>query len=761
MFHQIQDNEKLTIYKWKINGPSVIFLKSEDDIESFVCALKNDDYDNRGLPHILEHMLYGGSKKYDYNDTFLHMEENFSYTYLNAITYKNLTTFLCSSKNHNDFFEMVDIHLDFIFSPLLKKEKFSQEIYSQSEKTGALYNEMLSLYKDSDYIFENSFLSYIIDDYKKFNPHGIPTDIENVTINDVCEYYENILQSKNLFFVFHGIKNTALFLEKLSGFLNKESLHNFEKVSYIIEKNHIKSYFEDVFYFKIKYDNYEDLANIELGVEYLNSVLTKKDIFNNIKTYKYDNFILIYFKVDEAQNKEKIIDTFFEKINNKKEVDNFVNRKKFFILNGDYGYKTEGIHLGIKYSENYFLNEKIEYIDELKNILSFSNKSFLNIIKKHLIECVLIKKNIKNEECDCYFLDKINSFFDGETVYKNDYVKNAVKNNVKDSIFEQNSFFSIKDYHFYEKSDIIVLICHESYDYSSETMKNEIIFHSFIKTFIVKSMENYKYLVDFKCEPVVSNDKLYIKNYMVGTKEQVSYFFDFYKKNSYFEFNHNEFYNFIKNTKDIAILKYIYKENINYMLETTQIVPFCNEYFICSNKDDADILKFMFEKFIAELKLKSCDILIDDLKLEDDYVTHNLILSKTPYSFIMMIILRYELLLKKIRFGEISYCYNVSLYFDFFENEISFYFVFEHCDVSFCSKLMKEVHLILDDFCIDEVTFEKYKKISLKTFEKHNPFYRKFSLNCDDMFFKSEIEKFKEILSNFSYFDFKNKNMGK
>ena len=63
--------------------------------------------DSTGVPHILEHSVLCGSRKYKTKDPFVQLLAGSLQTFLNAFTYPDRTCYVVASQNDKDFYNLI------------------------------------------------------------------------------------------------------------------------------------------------------------------------------------------------------------------------------------------------------------------------------------------------------------------------------------------------------------------------------------------------------------------------------------------------------------------------------------------------------------------------------------------------------------------------------------------------------------------------------------------------------------------------------
>ncbi|TKQ00324.1 insulinase family protein, partial [Enterococcus faecalis] len=75
--------------------------------------------DARGIPHILEHIVLEGSKKYPLQNMFYRLSDKNFETMMNAGTYTDFTCYYFATNLDNGFMNLADVYLDSVFNPLI------------------------------------------------------------------------------------------------------------------------------------------------------------------------------------------------------------------------------------------------------------------------------------------------------------------------------------------------------------------------------------------------------------------------------------------------------------------------------------------------------------------------------------------------------------------------------------------------------------------------------------------------------------------
>jgi Zn-dependent M16 (insulinase) family peptidase len=112
----------------RVSGARFLHLYSPSDTENcFAVTFPTPPSDDTGVPHILEHAVLGGSKKFPVREPFFEMVKMSMATFINAMTGQAYTVYPVSSNVKKDFFNLVEVYLDAVLHPELKQDTFRRE----------------------------------------------------------------------------------------------------------------------------------------------------------------------------------------------------------------------------------------------------------------------------------------------------------------------------------------------------------------------------------------------------------------------------------------------------------------------------------------------------------------------------------------------------------------------------------------------------------------------------------------------------------
>ena len=106
-----------TLYRHTKSGAELLSVSTDDDNKCFGITFRTPPQDSTGVPHILEHSVLCGSRKYKTKDPFVQLLQGSLQTFLNAFTYPDRTCYVVASQNTKDFYNLINVYADAVFHP--------------------------------------------------------------------------------------------------------------------------------------------------------------------------------------------------------------------------------------------------------------------------------------------------------------------------------------------------------------------------------------------------------------------------------------------------------------------------------------------------------------------------------------------------------------------------------------------------------------------------------------------------------------------
>lgn len=220
-----------TLYRHKKSGAELLSVSVDDDSKVFGITLRTPPDDSTGVPHILEHSVLCGSRKYKTKDPFVHLLKGSLQTFLNAFTYPDRTCYVVASQNEKDFYNLVNVYADAVYHPravndpmVLAQEGWHLELDEDNKLVynGVVYNEMKGVYSSADSILSRaSQKSLFLSNTYAVDSGGDPSRIPDLTFEQFKEFHEKHYHPSNSRIYFAGDDDVSKRLELMDEYLKE------------------------------------------------------------------------------------------------------------------------------------------------------------------------------------------------------------------------------------------------------------------------------------------------------------------------------------------------------------------------------------------------------------------------------------------------------------------------------------------------------------------------------------------------------------
>lgn len=193
-------------------GAEFIHLYCNDDENLFSVGFSTPPADSTGSPHILEHSVLAGSRKYPLKDAFNELGKASMSTFLNAMTWPDRTVYPVASCIKADYFNLATVYADLVFNPLIAENTFLREGHhldmdddGNLTVSGIVYNEMKGAFSTPESVaFRNLYRNILPDTCYANESGGDPQNIPNLTYSDFVEFHHTYYSPSNSRTFFYG-----------------------------------------------------------------------------------------------------------------------------------------------------------------------------------------------------------------------------------------------------------------------------------------------------------------------------------------------------------------------------------------------------------------------------------------------------------------------------------------------------------------------------------------------------------------------------
>ncbi|MBR3428886.1 MAG: insulinase family protein [Clostridia bacterium] len=188
-------------------GARLFWLDNKAENMVFSITFRTLPEDSTGVFHILEHSVLCGSKRFPIKEPFVELLKSSMNTFLNALTFPDMTMYPVSSRNPRDLMNLTEIYLDAVFAPkvLTDLKRFCQEGWhidrdesGNPEYRGVVFNEMKGSMSDTETLIDRELASMLFPDTSYgFNSGGDPEAITELTWDRFREKYDSYYHPSN------------------------------------------------------------------------------------------------------------------------------------------------------------------------------------------------------------------------------------------------------------------------------------------------------------------------------------------------------------------------------------------------------------------------------------------------------------------------------------------------------------------------------------------------------------------------------------
>lgn len=223
-------NSKAFLYRHIKTGAELLSLQNDDENKAFGITFRTPPEDSTGLPHIMEHAVLGGSRKYRVKEPFIELAKGSFKTFLNAFTAADWTSYPVATTNTKELYNLADVYLDAVFHPLitpqhLEQEGWHYELNSSDEPLiykGVVFNEMKGAYSSPEGVLYKAMKELMFpENVYRHDSGGDPTVMPNLTYEQFRSFHEMYYHPSNARIFFYGDDDPDKRLALLDDYLSE------------------------------------------------------------------------------------------------------------------------------------------------------------------------------------------------------------------------------------------------------------------------------------------------------------------------------------------------------------------------------------------------------------------------------------------------------------------------------------------------------------------------------------------------------------
>lgn len=185
-------------------------------------TLATEIFDDSGSPHTLEHLVFMGSKNYQYKGLLDKLSSR-AYCGTNAWTATDHTAYTLESAGWDGFAQVLPVYLEHIIVPTITDEAITTEVWhvdGEGNDAGVVYSEMQGTENNSMEIMDLKArrLLYEANIGFRYETGGMTEQLRSLTPKRIRDFHREMYQPRNLCVVIVGEADQVELLNILDEF---------------------------------------------------------------------------------------------------------------------------------------------------------------------------------------------------------------------------------------------------------------------------------------------------------------------------------------------------------------------------------------------------------------------------------------------------------------------------------------------------------------------------------------------------------------
>lgn len=200
-------------FRHRASGAEIVALETEEAQKVFACLFETPPDSSNGLPHVLEHMVFRGSRRFPAHSLYAALAQTSMMTGLNASTRADSTIYHFSSADECDFGNLLEVMLDALMHPLLQDDDVASE-------RAVVLNEMIGHHGQQSNVLVGALRRELFPDGPlAYDAAGAPDAIPGLEAESVRTYCTSHYHAGNVRIFLSGRLDLAARLDQLDRLL--------------------------------------------------------------------------------------------------------------------------------------------------------------------------------------------------------------------------------------------------------------------------------------------------------------------------------------------------------------------------------------------------------------------------------------------------------------------------------------------------------------------------------------------------------------
>jgi Zn-dependent M16 (insulinase) family peptidase len=212
----------VTLYESERTGMQIIVADRQGPKINGYFTLATEITDDSGAPHTLEHLVFMGSRSYQYKGLLDKLASR-AYSGTNAWTATDHTAYTLETAGWDGFAQILPVYLEHVLLPTLTDEGCLTEVHyidGEGNDAGVVYSEMQALQYSSGELMDLRMrrLLYPEDIGFRYETGGMPDALRVLTADRIREFHKDMYQPRNMAVIIVGETNHTHLLEIMDRF---------------------------------------------------------------------------------------------------------------------------------------------------------------------------------------------------------------------------------------------------------------------------------------------------------------------------------------------------------------------------------------------------------------------------------------------------------------------------------------------------------------------------------------------------------------